>query len=344
VVSQPTLYLRRLLFFNPLSEKAKVEGLGVRIFHLLAHAAPATPLPREVLLHATSLEDEATGGKRLTNALHELNQLGLVMLDKKLQPSTHRLLQEFARLQVDAERFNADANKLEEVVGNLAGKINKAGLPKAMEPLLPHLQVVAERAAACESENAGWLFNEIGYHLKQIANYAQARAAYERALYIFEQVLSENHPNVATLVNNLGTVYQDLGDLPAARAAYERALRIDEHTFGPDHPNVAIRISNLGNVYQDLGDLPAARAAYERALRIDEQAFGPDHPHVATDVNNLGSVYEAEGNLGEARAAYERALRIMEQYAPNNLNTQIVRENLAQVVAQMEATDAARSG
>ena len=85
-----------------------------------------------------------------------------------------------------------------------------------------------------------------------------------------------------------------------------------------------------------LVDLSAARAAFERALAIDEKTFGKDHPDVATDVNNLAGVYYALGDLPAARANYERALNIMEEYAPNNPNTKTARENLAQVVKEME--------
>jgi tetratricopeptide (TPR) repeat protein len=336
--------------------------LALQIFHLLAHCAPAVPLPRDVLMKALerathvgadhdpplpSASHVELTDKRLTDALRQLADVGLVTLDTRLRPIIHRLMQEYARGK--AADPDADAALMEEIVGEMATEINKAGLPKAMEPLLPHLQMLAERAEARGSDIAGRLFNSVGYHLNDIAAYTAARAAYERALAIDEKAFGPDHPQVAIFVNNLGLVYQALGDLPAARAAFERALAIDEKAFGPDHPNVARDVNNLGLVYNALGDLPAARAAFERALAIDEKAFGPDHPKIAIRVNNLGEVYEAEGNLAAAREAYQRALAIMEKYAPNNPNTRIFRENLARVIEEMNqrnsesANDAADS-
>ena len=245
--------------------------LVIRVFHLLAHCAPAAPLPREVLRRALSggrseakSEVEGRGAdtaqrgpevndKGLTDALHALANVGLVELDSEVRPSTHRLLQEFARLKADddddagTDGANADAARMEEAVGNMASGINNAGLPKALEPLREHLRALAERAEARGSENAGRLFNSLGYHLNNIADYAAARAAFERALAIDEKAFGPDHPNVATDVNNLGLVYQALGDLPAARAAYERALKIMEK-YAPNNPNTKLFRENLARV------------------------------------------------------------------------------------------------
>jgi tetratricopeptide (TPR) repeat protein len=139
------------------------------------------------------------------------------------------------------------ADRMEKAVAALASEINKAGFPNAMQPLRDHLQTLAERADARGSKNAGWLFNELGYHLKAIADYAAARAASERALAILEKFLGVAHPDIATNVNNLGGVYYALGDLPAARAAFERALKIMEK-YVPNNPNTKTVRENLEGV------------------------------------------------------------------------------------------------
>jgi len=180
--------------------------------------------------------------------------------------------------------------------------------------LLPHALAAAGHAEALHvaPEATGRLLNQAGTYLWGRAEFAEAKAAYERALAIWEKQLGLEHPNVASAVNNLGMVLQDLGDLAGARAHCERALAIDEAALGSHHPEVARDVNNLGSVLQDLGDLTGARAHYERALAIDEAAFGPHHPNVARDVNNLGMVLQDLGDLAGARAACERALAIDE--------------------------------
>jgi tetratricopeptide (TPR) repeat protein len=168
--------------------------------------------------------------------------------------------------------------------------------------LLPHALAAAGHAEALHvaPEATGYLFNQAGLYLWGRAEFAGAKAALERALAIFEEVLGADHPNVTTLVNNLAGVMYALGDLAGARAAFERALAIDEAAFGLDHPEVATDVNNLGLVLQDLGDLVGARAAYERALAIWEEQLGPEQPQVAIGVNNLGDVLRA---LGDGRGA-----------------------------------------
>lgn len=112
-------------------------------------------------------------------------------------------------------------------------------------PLRAHMPTLAAHAENEKLKSAGALWNNYGYHLKMIANYSGARAAYECALKIDEANFGPDHPTVARDVNNLGSVMQDLGDLPGARAAFERALEIKKKFFEPDHPSIKLTQENL---------------------------------------------------------------------------------------------------
>ena len=197
-------------------------------------------------------------------------------------------------LDFDQKRFR---------LAELEQRIAESGDPPKPE-LLPH--VVA------------W-FNEMGAIRRILADFAGAKAAFQRALKIDEAAYGPDHPEVATDVSNLGGVLHDLGDLAEAKAAYERALRIAEKAYGHEHPNVGVALSNLGNVLGNIGDLAGAKAACKRALRIAEKAYGLEHPNVAIAVNNLGGVLHDMGDLAGAKAAFEQALRSSERtYGPDH--------------------------
>jgi len=85
-------------------------------------------------------------------------------------------------------------------------------------------------------------------YLRSRAEFADARACFERALKIGEATLGPNHPNVAIRVNNLGGVLHDLGDLAGARACFERALNILTQFLPADHPHIKIVRGNLERV------------------------------------------------------------------------------------------------
>jgi tetratricopeptide (TPR) repeat protein len=339
--------------------EGKEDHVAQRIFLLAGYCAPNEPIPHDLLRRAGADEDdEPLSGKTYGRALNLLTGLGLLEQDADAPdtgPTIHPLLAEYARALPPFPSPNVGRGEragergeglaaLADTLVTMTYDANETGLPERFQPLRPHARAVAAWAEEAGLEQAGTLWGNLGYHLHDLADYAGARASYERALRIDEAAYGPDHPEVATDVNNLGEVLRQQGDLEGARASYERALRIDEAAYGPDHPNVARDVNNLGGVQQAQGDLEGARASYERALRIDEAAFGPDHPEVATDVNNLGSVQQAQGDLEGARASYERALRIDEAaYGPDHPNVARDVNNLGEVLRQQGDLEGARA-
>lgn len=301
--------------------------LARRVFIKAGYCAPNTPLPAPVL--EAMLEGDAET-LALDEALADLLGLGLL----KEGSAIHPLLAQFARGLDEESAFLGEFSAALSVCANQTNReVDRTGNYSLYAPILPHVRAMAEASEAAKLEKAGSLWNSLGYHISGLADYAGAKAAYERALKIGEATYGLHHPTVAIRVNNLGGVLKDLGDLAGAKAAYERAIKISEATYGPDHPQVATSINNLGSVLQDLGDLVGAKTAYERALKIDEAAYGPDHPQVATGVNNLGGVLQDLGDLAGAKAAYERALKIWEAYlGPDHPQVAIGVNNLGNVL------------
>ena len=325
---------RDLLACFMLSWERVTDAAARRVFALAGWCAPNQPIPPKVLERAAELDAEACDG-----AAGLLAGLGLVEWEPdEPGPNLHPLLAEFGRTLEGDAALAAVAKAL----ARLSYEALETGLPAEFAPLRAHVEAAARAEAAVPSggsacmEQAGTLWNNLGYHWRDLADLAGAREAYERALGIFEKMLGPQHPNVATLVNNLGLVRQDLGDLARARAAFERALAILQVAYGEEHPQVAAAHNNLGLVLKDLGDLAGARAEIERALAIWQAAYEEERPQVATAHNNLGLVLKDLGDLAGARAAYERALRIDERiYSPDHPNVAIRVNNLGLVLQDL---------
>ena len=212
--------------------------------------------------------------------------------------------------------------------------------------LLPHALAAAGHTEELEvtPEATGFLLYQAASYLRVRAEFAGARAVYERSLAIGEKVYGPNHSNVASIVNNLGNVLQQQGDPEGARAYYQRALAIYEEVHGPEHPSVATVVNNLGEVARGQGDLEGARTHFERALAIDEKAYDPDHPEVATDVHNLGIVLQTQGDLRRARTHYQRALAIDEKaYGRDHPNVAVIVNSLAGVLRDVGDLEEART-
>jgi tetratricopeptide (TPR) repeat protein len=303
-IASPTAHEQSLLGTFALSWQKVNDEHAQTIFKVTGYLAPNTPIPVEIFAAVLELEEKDRALKR---ALRQLEKIGLFTTKNDL-PVIHPLLAAYAR------HLNGESTELlEKLAGKLATlskSLLETGLPARFAPFSLHIATAAEYTEYARLEDADALWNQYGYHLREIADYIGAHAATERSIRISETNLGKNHPHVATGINNLGLVLLALGDLPGARAAFERAIRIYEDNLGGNHPQVAIGVNNLGLVLRNLGDLDGARAAFERALSIEEAAFGKEHPNVARDVNNLGSILRDLGDLHGARTAFENALKI----------------------------------
>jgi tetratricopeptide (TPR) repeat protein len=68
-------------------------------------------------------------------------------------------------------------------------------------------------------------FTERGFILNQLHRYAEARRAYEHALYLIARYPA--NPDEAVAQRGLGYALTELGELDAAQRAYERSLELD---------------------------------------------------------------------------------------------------------------------
>jgi len=325
--------------YDQLKPEDATDALALKALAHAACFASGEPIPRALLIQTLKLGDDKALAAE--DALLRLTGLGLLDLEANGALTIHRLVAAFVKdTSADAEAF---ATVLDTLLGE-ARRINEEGYPAPLRAWFPHLRALAEAADRQNKKQVGSLFNNLGYHLDMIGDYAGARAMYERALKIVERDFGAQHPNVATLVNNLGSVLRAIGDDAGARAMYERALKIDEAAFGPDHPDVARDVNSLGSVLKEVGDYAGARAMLERALKIVERDLGAQHPKVATLVNNLGSVLRAIGDYAGARAMLERALKIDEAaFGPDHPNVATDVNNLGGVLRALGDDAGARA-
>ncbi len=203
---------------------------------------------------------------------------------------------------------------------------------KQGEQLLPHALLCLERATTSEESLAlASLAYKTAQYLRARGQYGQAESLLQRALYLQEQILGPDHPDVATSLNYLAILYRGQGKYTQVEPLYQRALRIWEQTQGPDHPDIARVLNNLANLYRRLGKYEEAEPLYQRALHLREQAQGPDHPLVASTLNNIAILYFEQGKYTQAESLLQRALRLREQaLGPDHPDVAASLSNLAE--------------
>jgi len=64
-------------------------------------------------------------------------------------------------------------------------------------------------------------------------------------LELYQRLLGEEHPDVASSFNNLALLYSDQGRYTDAEPLYIKALEIAERSLGVNHPNTITIRENL---------------------------------------------------------------------------------------------------
>ncbi|MCG8423638.1 MAG: tetratricopeptide repeat protein [Proteobacteria bacterium] len=235
---------------------------------LLARAAcfaPGEPIPRRLLSPSANGEaDELEAELEIEDALARMVDLGLLDMPEDNAYVLHRLLAVFAS-QALRDAMATARGAVECTVADEAKRINLIGYPALLLEWQPHLRYITDRAALRDDAYAAFLCNQLGFHLREIGHYWEAKPYCERALAI-EETLRPDGPSMATCLGNLALVLQDMGEHGSARALQERALDISETHLGSEHPDTATSLDILASLLKDMGELAAARPLCERAL------------------------------------------------------------------------------
>ena len=160
-------------------------------------------------------------------------------------------------------------------------------------------------------ETADTIHN-MGVTLQVMGEYDQAIDAFERALAIYQKMLS-GHGNAVRIVNaikNLGVVCSQQADHVKAIEYFNRALRI-EKSLGQRDIRTANTINNLGVACARLGFLDEAMSHYMNALNIVNSLTGCEwNVDVADLLYNIGVTSSINGCISPAREYLKRSLRI----------------------------------
>ncbi len=174
--------------------------------------------------------------------------------------------------------------------------------------LIERIQPLTDGDALPARAQAALQFS-VGAYLAARSDHEAARAAYEKALPLYQEVgavLGE-----ANCIKRLGDIALQRSDHEAARAAYEKALPLYQQVG--DVNGEANCIRSLGDIALRRSDHEAARAAYEKALPLYQQVG--DVLGEANCIQSLGDIALQRSDHEAARAAYTEALRLYEQVA-----------------------------
>lgn len=148
--------------------------------------------------------------------------------------------------------------------------------------------------------NIGLVYS--GFDLEESLTY------YEKALTIYKQIYTANHPALAVAYSNLGQIYRKQKVYNTSLVNYEKALAIwNERYIGP-HPNKAFVYSSIAQVYQEKTEYTSALEYANKALVIYQQAYGEKHPNTAACYTLIGSIYSDQRDYTNALKSLQQSL------------------------------------
>ena len=304
---------------------------AVLLLRLLAFLHPDA-IPEDALLQGAAevgppFQTAAENASRLQAAIELLQRYSLIRYHQATGTLTiHRLVQ--AVIQDSLEEVEQHAWRERAVLAvNATFPIPEQDTWELCERLLPHALLVAHyiEQQPIMSQEAARLLYETASYLQRRARHAEAEPLFQRALQIREQVLGQEHLDVAASLNGLADLYQEQGKQAEAEPLFKRALDLRERLLKPGDMLVAISWTNLANLCQDQGRYAEAEPLYLRAKDTFQQQMMADHRqdapafrqlalHLARLLSNLGAMYLEQNRLAEAEPLLRNAIQMLEQH------------------------------
>jgi tetratricopeptide (TPR) repeat protein/predicted Ser/Thr protein kinase len=156
----------------------------------------------------------------------------------------------------------------------------------------------------------GWLLNVRGTLEAARGQWRRAETDFASSVSLRQQVLSSDHPDLATSQVNLSRATLMLGKAAEAYDAATRGLKLASTVFPADAYEVNAALLARAGALLALKRASEARTDVTTVESSFERTLGRDHPFLADPMTVLGEVALAEGRPDDARAVLERAWEI----------------------------------
>ena len=144
--------------------------------------------------------------------------------------------------------------------------------------------------------------------LRDLGDYAGAKALAERSLAIAERAFGPKHPDVAGSLHTLATVVAGLGDYAEAMRLFERATRINEEALRPPNPEVPARRGSFPTCFRSPATARRMRTSSSECWRIAREPRTRRPAH-GREPEQSGGLLSSADDYRRTRPLFERALR-----------------------------------
>ncbi|UJR19553.1 hypothetical protein I4U23_022683 [Adineta vaga] len=169
-----------------------------------------------------------------------------------------------------------------------------------------------------ETSEKASLFFQLGSIKDRQEKYAEAVAAFEKSLDIYEKAPPTDRLELANIYFCLGIAYYKTSNYSKALSPYKEALKIREQLLPPDHADLGKCYEAISLVYSSMENYAAALPYLERELAIIQKTSPTNHTLLIKSFMNIGMVSFNVGDYPKSLSYYEKVLEIQLKTLPAN--------------------------
>lgn len=214
-------------------------------------------------------------------------------------------------LKIIVDRFNADKNKLGEIVAYRELGRCYRNASQFSEALDAHKKGLALAQEICDTIQIIQALNNIGTAYRRMGVLDEAASWHYQALTYCGKYSDTTSTtaikNRVVSLNGIGNVQLTLDNTEMAESAFRRALK-GESSLG-SALGQAINYANLGAILEKRGQVDSARHYYSESLKYNELA--DSDLGISLCHTHFGRLYENEGDYSKAIEEYQKAYDVM---------------------------------
>lgn len=158
----------------------------------------------------------------------------------------------------------------------------------------------------------------IGTLYKNLEEHSIALTSFDKAFQIYQEILSDYHPDLSVCYNNIGMIYFQRGHFLKALSFYEKAHEIYRRSIPLNPSDLAKSYSDHGAVYEKIGNYTKALLYYKKTLETYQQIHPINYHDLAMTFNKIGLIYFQTREYPAALACHEKALDICRKNLSQN--------------------------
>ncbi|MEE4271625.1 MAG: serine/threonine-protein kinase [Thermoanaerobaculales bacterium] len=188
-----------------------------------------------------------------------------------------------------------------------------------------------------QPEVAALAHHRLGYTLKSLGEYDDAKSHIERALAIAGSAGDLPSSIEIDILVDLGATLVALGELHEADTVLNEAFDRAASELEVSDPARTKSVHELAILRWEQGELEHAETLFRQCLELSTTVYGPQDEETIITAGALGNVLRQLDRLDEAEPLLERALEWnLEHNGPDHPGTAIVVNNLAFVYQKLE--------